>query len=263
LPGIVLVDFGVNMTSFSSEIHDLHVQALWMITVIGMIVFGIMIRALVSHRKSTGADTARFHYHPALEIVWASIPVLILVACAFPATRTLLAIEAATDTEMTIRITGYQWRWHYDYLDEEFGFFSSPPAAPDEARQQGETTALAAVNNDFPDVDNPMVIPVNTRVHLLTTANDVIHLWGVQDLGWKRDAVPDFINDNYIMVTREGTYRGQGSELCGKDHAYMPIVLQVVSAEDYRKWADAMLLDQQRAAEGAAEPLPAPALSAG
>ena len=253
--GEVMADFTLDMmqgvTAISEEIYSLHMKALWMVTAIGLIVFSIMIGTLIHHRKLKGGMPVKFHHSARLEIIWASIPILILVASAFPATKALIALEQTADAEMTIKITAYQQRWHYEYMDEDFGVFSVLPEDSSMVRQKNANADLSAVNNYLLDVDHPMVIPVNTKVRLLTTANDVIHSWWVPDLVWKHDAIPGFINDNWTLVTREGTYRGQCAELCGRDHAYLPIVLKVVSAGEYRQWAEEMKLVQQQAAEGA------------
>jgi len=250
-----MAEYDLNMTPgvtpISKEIYDLHMLALWMVTIIGIIVFAIMIWSIVRHRKSRGAVAAKFHHSTRWEIFWTAIPILILIAFAVPATKTLIVLEETADADMTIKITGYQWKWHYEYLDEGFGFFSSLTQEAEEGRQLRSGQDVAAIDNYLLDVDNPLVIPVNRKVRMLTTAADVIHSWWVPALGWKRDAIPGFINDNWTLVSEPGIYRGQCAELCGKDHAYMPIVLKAVSEQEYGVWVESMRLAQAEAAAGA------------
>jgi cytochrome c oxidase subunit 2 len=245
-------DFSVNLTrgvtSISQQVYNLHKLALGMVTVIALIVFGVMFWSLYHHRKSRGATPAQFHHSTKWEVIWTVTPILVLLAFAAPATRTLVEIEKSIEPDLTIKITGYQWRWKYDYLDYEFGFFSALAQKHNEARQKGSGADTSAIEDYLLEVDNPVVIPVNKKVRLLTTANDVIHAWWVPALGWKRDAIPGFINDNWTQVDAIGVYRGQCAELCGKDHGYMPIVLKVVSEADFNAW-----VESQQQAQSAAE----------
>jgi len=237
---VVSADWALNLregvTQISHEVYDLHMIILWVVTIIGIIVFGIMAWSIVHHRKSKGAVLAQFHHSTVAEITWTIIPILILIVIAVPATKTLVLMEQTGDAEMTLKVTGYQWKWKYDYMDEDLSFFSSLGKASNEARQLNSGIDPASVDNYLIEVDKPVVLPTNTKIRILTTANDVIHSWWVPDLGWKRDAIPGFINDNWTYIEETGTYRGKCAELCGKDHGFMPIVVEAVSPEDYRTW---------------------------
>ena len=254
-PAGVYAEYGLlnmtrGVTSTSKSVYELHMLSLALVTVIACIVFGVMFWSLYHHRKSRGVTPAQFHHSTTWEVVWTVIPILILVAFAVPATKTLIYMEKTENPDLTIKITGYQWRWKYDYQDENLGFFSALTPEQNAARQKGSGVDVSKIENYLRDVDNPVVIPVNKKVRLLTTANDVIHSWWIPDLGWKRDAIPGFINDNWTMVSEIGTYRGQCAELCGKDHGYMPIVLRVVSEQDYHDWVAKMKQAQAAAAAG-------------
>jgi cytochrome c oxidase subunit 2 len=254
-PTIVLAEYGLNMTkgvtSVSRQIYDLHMLMLWVVTVIGIIVFGIMIWSIIHHRKSKQAVAAQFHHNTTIEVIWTIIPIIILVAFAVPATKALIAIEDTSDADMTIKITGYQWKWHYDYLDENISFFSTLTQDSNESRKLGSGIDPKTVNNYLLDVDNPVVVPINKKIRLLTTSNDVIHAWWIPELGWKRDAIPGFINDNWTVVEKPGVYRGQCTELCGKDHGYMPIVFKAVTENEYIAWVKEMKdMQAMSAAEG-------------
>lgn len=252
-PGPVLAEYGLNLTRgvtpISREVYDLHMTILWVVTVIAVLVFAVMFWSIFHHRKSKGAVAAQFHHSTGAEIAWTIIPILILVAMAVPATQVLIKMEETENTEMTIKITGYQWKWHYDYMDEGFGFFSALDETSNTIRQLKSGLNPDEHENYLLEVDNPVVVPVNTRIRLLTTAADVIHAWWVPDLGWKRDAIPGFINDNWTYIEEPGTYRGQCAELCGRDHGFMPIVLKAVSKEEYADWADEMKLAAAAAAD--------------
>jgi len=252
-PGPVLAEYGLNLTRgvtpISREVYDLHMTILWVVTAIAILVFAVMFWSIFHHRKSKGAVAAQFHHSTGAEIAWTIIPILILVAMAVPATQVLIKMEETEDTEMTIKITGYQWKWHYDYMDEGFGFFSALDETSNTIRQLKSGLNPDEHENYLLEVDNPVVVPVNTRIRLLTTAADVIHAWWVPDLGWKRDAIPGFINDNWTYIEEPGTYRGQCAELCGRDHGFMPIVLKAVSKEEYADWADEMKLAAAAAAD--------------
>ncbi|MHC8440598.1 MAG: cytochrome c oxidase subunit II [Candidatus Eutrophobiaceae bacterium] len=233
-------EFGLNLTegvtSISKEVYDLHMLVLAIVTVIGILVFGALIYTIYHHRQSKHPVPAKFSHNTAIEIAWTVIPIVILICMAIPATTTLIKMKKTEDAELTVKITGYQWKWHYDYMDEGFGFFSSLAADSNEARQMDSSIDVNTVPNYLLEVDRPIVLPVKTKVRLLTTAADVLHSWWVPDLGWKRDAIPGFINDNWTYIEEEGTYRGQCAELCGRDHAFMPIVLKAVSRAEYDVW---------------------------
>lgn len=219
------------VTSISQQVYDLHMLIFWICVVIGVVVFGVMFWSIFHHRKSRGAVPAQFHESTLVEIVWTVIPMLILIAMAIPATKTLVKMYDSRDAELTVKVTGYQWRWQYDYLDQNVGFFSvlsTPSAQIRNVAAKGEHYLL--------EVDNPLVVPVGKKVRLLTTAADVIHSWWVPDLGWKKDAIPGFINESWTLIEKPGIYRGQCAELCGKDHGYMPIVVKAVPEAEFKEW---------------------------
>lgn len=226
------------VTTISKEVYDLHMLALWMVTAIGVLVFGLMIWSIIFHRKARGVKAAQFHHSTKWEAVWTIIPIIILVVFAVPSTRVLIMMEDSGDTDMTIKVTGYQWRWHYDYMDEGFGFFSSLAPEHNEARQLNSGVDVSKIDNYLLEVDNQMVVPINTKIRILLTANDVLHAWWVPELGWKRDAIPGFVNVNWTLISEPGIYRGQCAELCGRDHGYMPIVLKAVTEPEYREWVE-------------------------
>lgn len=200
---------------------------------------------MINHRKSKGAQPAHFHENTTIEVVWTSIPLIILVAIAVPSTKTLLEYEDTTNSDLTIKATGWQWKWEYDYIDDKVAdakgihFFSSLAKASNDARQLDSGADVTKVEHYLLDVDKRVVVPVGKKVRILTTANDVIHAWWVPDLAVKRDAIPGFINESWFMSNEVGVYRGQCAELCGKDHGFMPIVVEVKSVEDYKQWASA------------------------
>lgn len=228
------VNMAPGVTEVGKDIYDLHMLILIICTVIGLGVFGVMFYSIFYHRKSRGVTPATFHESTKVEIAWTVVPFFILIAMAFPATKTLLEIYDNDDADMDIVVTGYQWKWKYEYLNENgenVAFFSNLRTAQSEiynSEDKGEHYLL--------EVDEPLVIPVDTKVRFLVTANDVIHSWWVPALAVKRDAIPGFINETWTRATTEGVYRGQCAELCGKDHGFMPIVVNVVSKEDYAQW---------------------------
>ncbi len=235
LPAVSMADWTLNMspgvTSSSNQIFDLHMTILWICVVIGIVVFGIMFWSIFAHRKSPDRKPANFHENTIVEILWTVIPLVILVVMAIPATATLIDMYDTTEAEIDIKVTGYQWRWKYDYVDEEFGYFSNIATSNDEIYNRTEKS-----ENYLLDVDNPMVIPTNTRVRLLLTANDVIHSWWVPAFGIKKDAIPGFINEVWTQVDEPGIYRGQCTELCGVKHGFMPVVVRAVPREEYDAW---------------------------
>ncbi len=228
------------VTPTSKQVYDLHMIILYIVTAIGVVVFSIMCWSIFHHRKSRGAVAADFSHSTFAEVTWTIIPILILVAMAIPATKTLIFMEQTGDSEMTIKVTGYQWKWRYDYLEEDISFYSTLSQDSNIARQRNSNVDPNTVENYLLDVDNPVVVPVNTKIRILTTAADVNHAWWVPALGWKRDAIPGFINDNWTYIEEPGVYRGQCAELCGKDHGFMPIVVNAVSKEDYAAWVSEM-----------------------
>jgi cytochrome c oxidase subunit 2 len=218
--------------------YQLHMVILWICVVIGVIVFSAMFISIVLHRKSRGHEAASFTHSTKAEIAWTVIPVLILVAMAVPATRALINMEVAPETEMTVKITGFQWRWRYEYMEDDIDFISSLHPDSNAARRLQSGTSPDSVENYLLEVDRPLVLPAETKIKFLITADDVIHSWWVPALGWKRDAIPGFINEAWTEILEPGVYRGQCAELCGKDHGFMPIVLNVLPKAEYRAWAD-------------------------
>jgi len=221
------------VTAVSHSIYNLHMTVFWICVGIGVVVFSFMFYAIIYHRKSQGAVAATFHEHPSLEIVWAIVPFVILVAMAIPATKVLMDMEDTSEADVTIKVTGYQWKWKYDYLDEGISFFSNL-ATPQEQIHEG----VPKNKWYLLEVDHPVVVPINKKIRFLMTANDVIHSWWVPELGIKRDAIPGFIHETWARIEKPGTYRGQCAELCGVNHAYMPVVVKAVSEKDYGKWVE-------------------------
>ena len=235
VPGLAMAEYRFNLkaanTVLGHAIYDLHLWTMIIITVIFFGVFGFMFYAIFRHRKSTGHQAAHFHENTTVEVIWTVIPVLILIGLAWPATKTLLDMRDTRAPDMTIKVTGYQWKWSYEYLDEDVSFYStlSTPREQIEGNaEKGEHYLL--------EVDNPMVVPVGKKVRILTTANDVLHAWYVPELAVKQDAIPGFIRDTWFRAESTGTFRGQCAELCGKEHGFMPIVVKVVSENDYKIW---------------------------
>ena len=223
-------------TKIADDVHSLHEYVMVLIIVIFVGVFGVMFYSVFAHRKSQGHKAANFHENTTVEIIWTVIPLLILVVIAWPATRAVIAQKDTANSDMTIKVTGYQWKWGYDYIkgEGEGISFVSQLSTP---RDQIEGTAQKGVNYLL-EVDNEVVVPVGKKVRILTTAADVIHSWGVPAFAAKQDAIPGFIRDMHFKAEKTGTYRGQCVELCGKEHGFMPIVVRVVSAADYTKWVD-------------------------
>ena len=224
------------VTAVSMANYQLHMVVLWICVVIGVIVFSAMFISIVLHRKSKGHEAAQFTHSTTAEIIWTVIPVVILVAIAVPATSALVQMEVAPETDMTIKITGFQWRWKYQYMEDEIEFISSLHSDSNAARRLASGTDPETVENYLLDVDKPLVLPAKTKIKFLITADDVIHSWWVPALGWKRDAVPGFINEAWTEIMEPGVYRGQCAELCGKDHGFMPIVLNVLPRAEYEAW---------------------------
>ena len=248
-------EYGLNLpegvTPLSRNIYDLHMTIFYICCVIAAVVFGVMFWSIFHHRKSRGAKAAQFHHNTTVEIIWTAIPMVILILMAIPATKSLIMIESTGDSDITIKITGHQWRWQYEYIEEDFSFFSSLAPDSNEARQLRSGVDPASIDNYLLEVDNPVVVPVGYKIRFMTTAADVIHSWWVPALGWKRDSIPGFINESWAIIEEEGTYRGQCAELCGRDHAFMPIVLKAVSEDEYYDWAGNMMVAAMDAEAGA------------
>ena len=250
----------IGVTSLSREIYTLHMEVFWVCVAIAVVVFGVMIYALVKFRHSQGAvaDTTLVH-STKVEIIWTIIPVIILVAMAIPAARVILFMEDTRNSELSIRVTGYQWKWQYQYMDagEGVNFFSTLARDSNFARQLHSGIDPKTVPNYLLEVDKPMVIPSGTKVRLLLTSQDVIHAWWVPDFGAKRSAIPGFVNELWFRVDpgKEGIYRGQCAALCGRDHGFMPIVVDVRTPDDFKKWVE----EQKAAVKQAAAPAAPPA----
>ncbi|HLV16233.1 MAG TPA: cytochrome c oxidase subunit II [Pseudomonas sp.] len=218
-------------TEVSRSVFDLHMTIFWICVVIGVLVFSVMIWSSIVHRRSVNPQPAHFHENTRVEVLWTVIPLLILIGMAVPATSTLIDIYDTSESDVDIQVTGYQWKWHYKYLGEDVEFFSNL------------TTTREQMNNLAPkgehyllEVDNPLVVPVGAKVRFLITAADVIHSWWVPALAVKKDAIPGFINESWTRIEEPGIYRGQCTELCGKDHAFMPVVVEAKTPEDYAAW---------------------------
>ncbi|MEO2267734.1 cytochrome c oxidase subunit II [Pseudoalteromonas pernae] len=255
-PHLALANSDYNLrpgvTDISENVYQLHMTIFIICCVIGVIVFGVMFWALLRHRKSKGAKPASFHESTKVEILWTAIPFLILIGMAVPATKTLIAMEDTSKADVTIKITGSQWKWHYEYMGHDVGFYSllsTPQEQIQNAQDKGEHYLL--------EVDKPLVIPTDKKVRFLMTSDDVIHSWWVPDFAVKKDANPGFINEAWTKVNEAGIYRGQCAELCGKDHGFMPVVVEAKAPEEFEAWlaeqkqavqaqadADAALLDQ-------------------
>ena len=248
----VFAEYGLNMpegvTSISHDIYDLHMMIFWICVIIAVVVFGVMIYSLYAHRQSKGAVAAQFHESTKAELLWTIIPIIILVGMAIPASKVLIDLEDTSKAEMTIKITGHQWKWQYDYPEEGISFISNLAQSSKDA-VTGSDADREAAGNYLLEVDKHLVLPVDTSIRFLITSNDVIHNWWVPDFGVKQDANPGFINDAWAQIDEIGTYRGQCAELCGKDHGFMPIVVDVVSKADYAVWVS----EQQAAAKAAAD----------
>ena len=247
----VMAQWGVNMTQgitgISRETYGLHMLIFWICVVIGVVVYGVLFYSLIAYRKSKGAIPASFHHSTKVEIVWTVIPFIILIAMAIPSTRVLTQIYDSSESDLDIMVTGYQWRWQYRYLTEEgeeVVFFSNL-ATPEEQiynrAEKGEHYLL--------EVDEPLVVPINKKVRLLLTSADVIHSWWVPALSVKKDAVPGFVNESWFNAEQTGLFRGQCAELCGQDHGFMPIVINVVEQAEFDAW----LAEKQAAAAAVAE----------
>jgi len=240
----------VGVTQIAREVHSLHMIVFWICVAIAVAVFGAMIYSIIAFRKSKGAvaDTTMLH-STIVEVIWTTIPVLILVGMAVPAAKTLVRMDDTRNAELSIKITGYQWKWQYEYLGKGISFYSSLGAESNYARQLHSGIDPNTVKDYLLEVDHEVVVPVDTKVRLLLTANDVIHSWWVPDFAVKKDAIPGFINEAWFKSEKIGHYTGQCTELCGRDHGFMPIVVNVVSKEDFARW----VADQQAAAKAAAE----------
>jgi cytochrome c oxidase subunit 2 len=232
------INMPVGVTELSAETYGLHMQVFYWCCAIGLIVFGAMLYSLVKHRKSVGAQAAGFSHSMTAEVLWTVIPIVILLIMAVPSAETLIRLEDSREPDLTVVATGYQWKWHYEYKGEDVAFYSNLARTSIDARRKGSGIDPFTVENYLLDVDNPLVVPVGAKVRLLVTSNDVNHAWWVPELAIKKDAIPGFMNETWFRAEQTGTYRGQCAELCGKDHGYMPIVVEVVEPGSFASWLD-------------------------
>ena len=219
------------VTPLSRDMYDLHMIAMLICAVIGAVVFGVMIYALIHHRKSRGYVPAEFHEDTRLEIIWSIIPFLILVGLAVPATKILMRLDDTNKADLTIKVVGYQWKWKYEYMDQGISYFSSLSTPYAQIKNQAEKNEWYLL-----EVDHPVVVPVHKKIRFLVTSNDVVHSWWVPELGIKRDAIPGFMHEAWARIDTPGIYRGQCAELCGVNHGFMPIVVKAVSEEEFAVW---------------------------
>lgn len=228
-------DLVLNMTEGVSPVskaqHSLHMTMLAVCTVIGILVFSVLIYSLIRHRKSLGVKPATFHENIQIEIIWTIIPFIILTVLAVPATKALILLHDTSKSELTITVKGYQWYWHYDYLNEGVSFFSNLATSKEQIDGLLEKDPTYLL-----EVDKPLVLPINTKIRFAFTANDVIHSWWVPALGVKKDTIPGFVNEAWTFIEKPGTYRGQCAELCGIRHGFMPIVVEAKTPEEYQRW---------------------------
>lgn len=219
------------VTDISQRVFDLHMLILYICCGIGILVFSVMFYSILKHRKSKGHKPATFHESASLEFIWTVVPFVILIAITIPATKVLIEMEDTTKADMTIKVTGYQWMWHYEYIDHDVNFYSALKTSRDEIYNREEKNP-----NYLLEVDNELVLPTDRKVRFLFTANDVIHAWWVPELAIKKDAIPGFINESWTNITKPGVFRGQCAELCGRDHGFMPVVVRAVEPEEFDQW---------------------------
>ncbi|NVK42898.1 MAG: cytochrome c oxidase subunit II [Oceanospirillaceae bacterium] len=243
------VNLSPGHTAIARDIHDLHMIIFWVCVAIGVVVFGVMFWSILHHRKSKGAEAHHFHENTVVEILWTLIPFGILIAMAVPATATLIRMYDSTEADLDVQITGYQWKWRYQYLGQDIDYFSvlsTPREQINNEEEKGEHYLL--------EVDNPLVLPAGKKVRFLLTSNDVIHSWWVPSFAVKKDAIPGFVNEAWVIPEEPGIYRGQCTELCGKDHGFMPVVVEVKPQEEFDQWlADAKAAAAEQAASAEQE----------
>ena len=246
-PAVRQLNFQPPVTAIASDIYQLHTLMMVICVVIFLAVFGVMFYSILKHRKSLGHKAASFHESTTVEIAWTVVPFIIVILMALPATKTVVAMKDTSNADITIKATGMQWKWGYDYIKGEgegIAFYSAL-ATPRDQIHEGAPKG----DNYLNEVDNPLAVPVNKKIRIVTTANDVIHAWGVPALGVKQDAIPGFVRDTWFKAEKVGTYRGNCYELCGKEHAFMPIVVNVLSEADYAKW----VADKKKGSSAGAE----------
>lgn len=235
--GMAAAEYALNfqepVSSIGREVLELHNLITIIVFVIMVLVAGVMFWSIAFHRKSSGRKPSTFHDNTKLEVLWTVVPFIILIGMAIPSTSALLHMDDTSNSDMTLKITGYQWKWEYEYPAEGIKFMSSLSTPKDQINNQADKG-----ENYLLEVDNNVVLPVGKKIRLLVTANDVLHAWWVPALATKKDAIPGFINELWVKIDEPGIYRGQCAELCGKDHGFMPIVVEAVSESDYKKWAN-------------------------
>src|SRR5471032_621988 len=235
-PGVNELNFQTPVTKIAEELYSLHTFMLIICTVIFLGVFGVMFYSVLMHRKSKGHKASNFHESTTVEIIWTIVPFVIVVLMALPATKTVVAMKDTTNADLTVKVTGYQWKWGYDYVKgpgEGINFLSTL------STPRSQTNGQVPIGELYlQEVDNPLVVPVDKKIRIITTANDVVHSWYVPAFGVKQDAIPGFVRDTWFKAEKVGTYRGFCTELCGKEHAFMPVVVEVLSADDYAAWVD-------------------------
>ena len=250
--GSAVADWALNMpegvTDLSAETYRLHMMVFWWCVAIAIVTFGAMIYSLLKHRKSLGVQPARFSHSMKAEVTWTVIPIVILLVMAVPAAETLIKLEDTRDPDLTVIATGYQWKWHYKYQDEDVEFFSNLERQSADARRVGSGVDPFTVDNYLLEVDNRLVVPKGKKVRMLITSNDVLHAWWVPELAIKKDAIPGYINETWFRANETGVFRGQCAELCGMDHGFMPVVVEVVEPEEYQAWLNVRKDDGTRMA---------------
>ena len=249
------VDILPPVTPVSQDIYDLHFGILWVCVAIFFVVFGAMFWSILKHRKSVGAKAAQFHENTTIEIIWTIVPFVILIGMAYPATKTVLDMKDASNADISVKITAYQWKWEYDYQQDGVRFLSHLSTPRDQIEEYGKPGAKKN-ENYLLEVDQPMVVPVGKKVRLLITSNDVIHGWYVPQLGVNQYGIPGFIKDAWFTIDKAGTYRGQCSQICGKEHGYMPIVVQALEPDKYAAWVKDMKAKMPAEQPAAAAPPP-------
>jgi cytochrome c oxidase subunit II len=226
----------VGVTDMSRNVFDLHMLIFWVCVGIGIVVFGAMFYSVFAHRRSRHPKPADFHESTSVEIMWTIVPFAILILMAIPAAGTLIKMDDMSGSQLSIKVTGYQWKWHYDYVDKGVSFYSTLHADSNRARQLHSGIDPNTVPNYLLEVDNRLVVPTHTKLRFLITANDVIHAWWVPDFAVKKDAIPGYVNEQWAIVETPGIYRGVCAELCGRDHGFMPIVVEAVDAPEFERW---------------------------
>jgi cytochrome c oxidase subunit II len=235
-PAVNEINFQPPVTKIAEELYSLHMFMLLLCAVIFVGVFGVMFYSIYAHRKSKGHKASHFHESTTVEIIWTIVPFIIVVLMALPATKTVVAMKDTSNADLTVKVTGYQWKWGYDYVKgpgEGINFYSTLSTPREEVDGEAPIT-----DTYLQEVDNPLVVPVNKKIRIITTANDVVHSWYVPAFGVKQDAIPGFVRDTWFKAEKVGTFRGFCTELCGKEHAFMPVVVEVLSEDDYAKWVD-------------------------